>query len=157
MRVDVQSSGRWWVAAVIIILTTAAGAGTAYWFQTLPPNVAVQADVIQRTVRVDRNGLRTATVRWEEGFGSHVRTVVIPDGFEGRDRVPLEHVDGDYRVAVPSGVDWVVTGFAGLVGALFGVAVVGASAGFGFVRGQGEPGTMTQTDVSEAHGFYWRS
>lgn len=149
-------SRRWWVGVVIVILSTVVAASTVYWFQTRPSAAVVQADLIERTVRVDEDGRRTATVRWEEGFGSYVRTVVIPEMFEGADQVPLARVDGDYFVAVPRGVDWVVTGFAGLAGALFGAVVVGTSAGFGFVRGTGELGTMTETDVSEAYGFYWR-
>lgn len=46
---------------------------------------------------------------------------------------------------------------AAVLGFLLGLVVLGSLRGYGYVRGDGEPGSKPEVPVGEERGFYWRT
>lgn len=89
-----------------------------------------------------------------------VGEVVLPTEYHSATTVPVR-VLSDWSIEIDeTGMRMPRGGLLAIVaglGALAGLVIVFNARGYGFVRGTGEPGTMTLADVDEDRGFYWRS
>ncbi len=125
----------------------------------------IDADVIEEGARPTSGGLVEAQVTWSYPWSAdevEVETVKITQeefeagtvpiwvsrtssGSEFTLTDPTYHpVLGDYILAI-------------VIGGLLGVVMVMTMRGYGYVRGDGEPGSVPHVDVGEERGFYWRT
>lgn len=139
-------------AVVVVLAATLIGGAVPLLFQGL----AITAHVVEPSVQV-QDGQRTAMVRWQSPDGPRSRRIVIPAEHANASQVRIVRDGNGYRIAGPTTADWWVAAIAALIGAAFGAVVVASLAGYGYVRGRGEHGTMTERDLREDRGFYWRS
>lgn len=160
MSVGSTARSDWWFPVVTSLLAV----GALLFFNNLQPGPIV-ADIYEQSANTV-NGLTEVRISWtdprHQAAGSRTDVVMvspelIADGklemwiFNSNDG-PIYRFDDprfDLRVAE--------IGFAAALGALLGLVVVGSVRGYGYVRGKGEFGSMTPTEVREDRGFYWRT
>lgn len=121
----------------------------------------IEAQVQPSMVRFENGELR-ALVRWpvKPDGNFRQRDIAISEEYLDARVVPIRIVGDDEVKVVSRGVQWPswqVVLVVGAFGALTGLVIALTLAGFGFVRGTGESGSMTREDVREDRGFYWRS
>ncbi|MFH2071654.1 MAG: hypothetical protein ABIJ75_02260 [Actinomycetota bacterium] len=115
-----------------------------------------EAWVVTPTVAT-QDGTTTARVSWMDQNGTFRHAIIeIPDAEASTVKIA---VSGDEVKALEGSVLWPHPFFVAILGGaglLLGVAVRFSLAGFGYVRGTGEPGESAPEDVREERGFYWR-
>ena len=107
---------------------------------------------------IGMNGRTAADVEWvTDGGLPRSEYLVIPEQYRGNDVVPLI-VNEDGTVAIDDGTfgPWLYLA-VGIIAAGLGLTVELSLRGFGYVRGTGRVGETPDLDVSESHGFYWRT
>lgn len=141
----------WWVLPPLFAVLAV---GVAF----IAPNLS-SSTIDARIVRViddDR-----VLLRWSEPNGD-IRQLeaTVPREYAGLEVVPIR-LTGNDEVEIGSpglrGLSWQAIAVVGGLAAFLGLVVAYSLAGYGFVRGVGEPGSMTPEEVREDRGFYWRS
>lgn len=92
--------------------------------------------------------------------GSEYRRVQIPEAQLVDATIPIWWADGDGEEILLEDPRLDLAGhyaFAGGLGFLLGLVVLGSLRGYGYVRGDGEPGSKPEVPVGEERGFYWRT
>jgi len=117
----------------------------------------VMATIVDKML-IGMGGRTRAEVEWVTESGSpRSDYVVLPEKYRSSDQVPLiVHEDG--TVAVSEGGFGPLTYVgAGIMAFGLGLTVDLSLRGFGYVRGTGQVGETPDLDVTESHGFYWRT
>lgn len=149
---------RAWVELLVVPLVLAALAGGALIGFV---NLESEPRVGKVTSRTLVDGEMVARIETPASSGEvFVTELILPSEYHTATTIPVR-VLSDWSVEIAeAGFRMPGTGLLSIVaafGALAGLVIVFNSRGFGFIRGTGEPGTMTPADVDEDRGFYWRS
>ncbi|CAN5807736.1 hypothetical protein BH23ACT4_BH23ACT4_16120 [soil metagenome] len=130
-------------------------------FSTLQQPVMV--DIIETNATADAGGLVEVRIALPspQGEGTQTRLVRIPEDQVDDGTLAIWWADqagGEILLEDPR-YQWTTGHYllaAGL-GFLLGLVVVGSLRGYGYVRGDGEPGSKPEVPVGEERGFYWRT
>lgn len=149
---------------LVPLVTAALGVGVLLAFANLQSD-PIEAAVIQEGAESKPGGLIEAQVTWsypwtpdqvevetvkitQEEFDSGSVPIWVSTSSAGSDFTltdpTYQPVLGDYILAI-------------VIGGLLGVVMVMTMRGYGYVRGDGEPGSVPHVDVGEERGFYWRT
>lgn len=151
------SSASWWIVAVfaglgVIAFVLANGLQAGPTDAEILAESAVDVGNGEVEVRIEWSFLATPQT-------TEFETVRIPASALDTESVPIWRLpDGAFTLDDPThhlGPGDYAMG--AVLGALLGFVVVSTLRGYGYVRGTGEPGSMTTNEVREDRGFYWRS
>lgn len=132
--------------------------GAILWLNR--PAEVIEARVIESTVEPTDRGF-VGNVVWVDADG-------VLHNRGGVDMTPQHVTSGTVHIVIPEGelvvvdpdeygqVHPAVLVVAALIALAFALVVVATMRGYGFVRGTGRSGEMTQDELQESHGFYWR-
>ena len=117
----------------------------------------VMATVVDEKL-IGSGGRWGAEVEWVADDGIPRSGLVgLPVEYLGDDQVPLiVHEDGTVTVSEGGFGPLTYVG-AGIIAFGLGLTVDLSLRGFGYVRGTGQVGETPDLDVTESHGFYWRT
>ena len=142
----------WWTLPVVLAL---AGVLLSVFLENVGP-VRYEAWVIAPAVATG-DGTATARVSWrDEGGTFRHADIEIPDPVASTVTIA---VSGSEVRALTGSFLWphpFLAAILGGVGVLLGIVVRLSLAGYGYIRGTGQPGETAPEDVREDHGFYWR-
>lgn len=143
--------------AVFVLAFPLLVVGALLWLNR--PAEIINAQVIESTVETTDTGV-VGNVIWSDANGvRHNRRVDMTPEHVTSGTVPFVISEGELVVVDPAEygrVSPAVLVTAALIAVAFAVVVVATMRGYGFVRGTGRSGEMTQDELQESHGFYWR-
>lgn len=156
-QAPVSPNARWLVPLVVAALAV-----VALWgFHNLPSD-SIPATIIESTASEPVDGQVDVTISFS--FPSNPETierrqVTISEDQLDTGVIPIWVVSGDTFSLKEPGMfltpfDFVL---AAVIGGLLGVVMVFTMQGYGYVRGDGEPGSRPEVPVGEEQGFYWRT
>lgn len=147
---------------MVLLVTAALGALVVFVMAAAQPDVVeVGATVVAGTSSPIGGDRAEVDITWSSPDQpvKVTETVVVPRS-EMDDGIVSVWVDsrGEWSLVdptyEPSAGDYLL---AVGIGLLFGFVMVMTIRGYGYVRGDGEPGSKPEFPVSEDRGFYWRT
>ncbi|REK10979.1 MAG: hypothetical protein DWQ40_12555 [Actinobacteria bacterium] len=121
----------------------------------------IEADIVEATAEPRGEGVVAVTIAYESRTvgGTELAEVEIRNERLAEETVSIwVAFDGSVTTETPlSRLGWIHFALGGGIGLLLGLVTIFTLRGYGYVRGDGAPGSTPRVPVGEEEGFYWRT